>query len=510
KTSFIPGINRMQLTMKGVSYWSYKLYEEELLDSIIGGVFVQRPVDQDVSNLYINIHSDYAYKIEEYINQIIITFHEVDLQKQQKSYYAILNAYDEYEKGAFGNEFEMSPTICTNKENILLLSKPYESYEKAKEFTKNNSALLDTVVPGKKFSIVELDNTGLPNFSEEAGLIEIANTPIGMRDDEALSFVPLIVNGRFLGYDNTYTTYTYAQPNVILGDQEGDVFRFEYLYQSDVEGVSKEKIMEQQFSSINSAQFSHDSKYVAFIEQNDVLRMLQILSLEDGRLYIPAEDSFGIDTASFAWADDKNVLYAINGEFQSKQLLSYDLTNPDDVQVKGIFEQEFSESILQMKGNKIYYADRDPESLTSQICVVDIETGNVDKIADGYSFLLSPDGSKLLINDVEMINSMESYRLRYIDIESGTETIIQIGQTISDVTWSTHGERVYYSVYRDAGWDNPYPNALYYYDLNKKQSVYMMDIVSSALYASQNDDEVLMMCIFTYQKQPIPITYIVK
>ena len=238
--------------------------------------------------------------------------------------------------------------------------------------------------------------------------------------------------------------------------------------------------------------------------------MLQILSLEDGKLYIPAEDSFGVDTASFAWADDENILYAINGEFQSKQLLSYDLTDPNNVKVQGIFEQEFSESILQINGNKIYYADRDDESLSSKICMLDIDTGDVTKIANGYTFLLSPDGEKLLINDTEVIDGTEIYRLRYIDINTNEEKLIQSGQIISDVTWSASGERIYYSVYKDNGWDDPYPNALYYYEIDTNQSVYMMDMVSGALYPSNRDDEVLLMCIFTYQKQPIPFTYIVK
>ena len=54
------------------------------------------------------------------------------------------------------------------------------------------------------------------------------------------------------------------------------------------------------------------------------------------------------------------------------------------------------------------------------------------------------------------------------------------------------------------------PNAQYYYDIAQKKSVYMMDMVTGALYPSITDEEVLLMCIFTYHNRPIPITYIIK
>lgn len=205
----------------------------------------------------------------------------------------------------------MNPTICMDKENILLISEPFSNMDKAQQFVDENDNVLDTLVPGKQFSVVELNDNSLPTFSQEQGIQEIASTPIGFRDDHTLSFEPLIINGRFLGYDRDNTEYIYAQPNVILGDQEGDSFAYEYLYKGDARKTVQTRLLENQFSSLNSAMFSYDSNYIAFIEQNDVLRTLQILSLVDGKLYVPAEDSFGIDTASFAWADDENVLYAI-------------------------------------------------------------------------------------------------------------------------------------------------------------------------------------------------------
>ena len=509
-TSFIKGINRMVLTMEGVSYFSYKIYEQEIQSSFVNGIFAQRPVDTALSKLYLNIGSDYAYKAEAYKNQIVITLHKVAQSQQDKSFYVTLNAYDQFADGYLDESFPMMPTMCTDGENILMISKPFSSKEQSQEYIEQNKGYLTGVLAGKKFSIQELLPGQLPEFSVEGGLEEVAGTAIGYKDGAELTFDPLIVNGRFLCYNHDGTAFVYAQPNTIYGDQEGDSFSFEYLYIERNGSGLTERLLENQFSSITGAQFSHDSKYLAFIEQNDVLRKLHILSLSDGKLYVPADDSFGSVTASFVWNETRDILYAINGEFQSKQLLSYDLTDPDNVKVKGVFEQEFSESILQIKGNTLFYADRSAEGTDSEICAVDIGSGTCQKVADGNNFMLSPDGRHMLINDVDTSEGREVYRIRYINLDTYEETVIFSGELINNITWSYAGERIYYSVYTAAQGNDEFPYALYYYDIESGETVYVMDTIVSALYPSVNDDEVLLMCIFTYKNQPVPVTYTVK
>ncbi len=508
--SFIEGINRMVLSFEGVSYYSYKLYDNETDNPMLGGIFAQRPVNTDLSYLYININNDYAYKAQEFNNQIIVTIKKVTESNEQKAYYVTLNAFDEYEAGYLDENFDIKPTLCRDKENIILISKPLINYEDALNYVNYNNDKLTGLLAGKKFVITELENSSLPEFSEESGYEEISQTPIGFKNGDSMNFPVLITNGRFLCFSNDGKSFVYAQPNTIYGEQEGDSLSFEYLYIQNISSGQSSRLMDIQFSSVTDARFSSDSKYLAYIEQKDVLRQLQILSLEDGKLYIPEEDSFGIDTASFVWDDNKNILYAINGEFQSKQLLSYDLTDPDNVVVSGVFEDEFSESILQIYGDKIYYANRTGEGTDSEICAVDIKNGQCSKIAEGNSFLLSPDGKNIVVSDVYVEGDKEIYRLRCYLIEEQTEYLIYSGELINNVTWSKDGGRIYYSVYSDNVENDQYPYSLYYYDVLDNQSYFMMNTIASALYHGTSDDEVLLMCIFTYKNRPIPVTYQVK
>ena len=142
--------------------------------------------------------------------------------------------------------------------------------------------------------------------------------------------------------------------------------------------------------------------------------------------------------------------------------------------------------------------------------IYDITTGDVIKVADGNTFLLSPDGKHIVVSDIQTIDGQEIYSLRCIDLINNDEMLIYTGQIIHNMTWSTHGARLYYSIYKDTQPDAAYPYELYYYDVQTEQSVYIMDMITSALYPSTVDYEVLLMCIFTYKNQPIPITYIVK
>jgi len=113
KTSFVKGVNRMVLTMESVSYFSYKIYEEEIANSAINGIFAQRPVDTDESRLYINIDTDYAYKIEELKNQIIISIHKVTGTGDKKLYYVALDAFYEYEEGDMHGQRKYTSYIKT-------------------------------------------------------------------------------------------------------------------------------------------------------------------------------------------------------------------------------------------------------------------------------------------------------------------------------------------------------------------------------------------------------------
>ncbi len=508
KMSHYEGVDRMVIRLEGLAYWTYRIYQEELQNPIIQGVFHQEPVDSNYTYIYVNTQDDYTYKTEEVDNRLVITIDKV-AQESNKNFYVTLNAFSEYENGAIQSDSQMTPSLCDNGENIILISPPMATKAEAEKFLEDHRGIFNKVAASKELQVVELENNQLPTYNEDM-LYRLAHYPIGQQDGMNKTFEALTVNGRFLCWNSIYDQYAFVKPFVIEGAQEGDVYKYDQLWHGSK--VSEEApLTEAKLDSLLVAEYSYRSDYVAFIDQNKSMRMLNILSVKDGKLFVPSEDGFGIDTASFVWAEDSNVLYAITGENDSKQLQTYDMTNPNDVKVGAIVEQEFAESALAMDDGYIYYSRRGPEDISARIYQLNTRNGRTKEIAQGFSFKLSPDGQSLLIYDIEEKDDSEEYRLYSLDIATKEQNIIHTGQnSIEDYIWSREGKRVYYTIFRNAGWEAQYPSALYYYDVNEKKSVYKMDMISGGLYPADKDDEVLVMCLYTEQNKSIPVTYIVK
>ena len=237
--------------------------------------------------------------------------------------------------------------------------------------------------------------------------------------------------------------------------------------------------------------------------------MLQIADTDTGNIYIPADDGFGIDTSSFVWSTIDNRLFAITGDKNSKQLLCYDLQSEANPTVCALTEEEYMESSLCLFGDSIYYLRPDTDSLKTSIYRANIETGHGARLLQGNSFALSPDGENVLVNDMQYDN-VDEYSF-YIYVNSANEKhIIESGKMIMDYAWSPDSTRVYYTVYKNAGWEEEFPLQLYYYDITTLESHYVMDMITGALYTAQQADEVLVMSIFQLQDKPITITYKVK
>lgn len=508
QTSYIEGLDRLVIKLDKLAYWTYRLYDDELDNYIVNGIFHQKPVGGDSTYLYICIKDDFAYKIDEYKNQLIITLAHIEEQPSY-AWYVLANAYQEYEDGLIGEQTELYPILCNDGSSKVLISRPMQTRDEAEAFIEQKLEAMNNAAPGKSMSVVQLSNNQLPSYSAVEELAEIVNTPIGQIDNELKLFPTLIVDGRFLAWDRSYEKYLFAKPFTISGAQEGDYYKYEQIW--EYRGSDSKALLDYTFSSILDAKYSYDGKYVAFIDQNENMRMLYVYSIEDGRLYIPAEDGFGVDTASFTWANDKNVLYAITGEYSSKQLMCYDMS--DIGTVYALAEQEFPESDLYYHNGFLFYSSLDALTLSKDIMRIDTATGEITRVSAGYSFELSPDGSKIAINDIVENDGRESGRLTYIEMDftgSVAEHVISTGQTIMDVAWSRNGKRLYYTVYRNAGWMANFPYALYYYDIDSDSNVYVMDMTNGTLYKSNNDTSILVMRLYPGQNKQIPVTYIVK
>ena len=503
---YVQGVDRMIVKLDGISNWTYRIYDDEIQSSkVIKGILKQEPIDGGSFYLYISTKDDYTYRVDTEANKIEITFNHIE-EIESYDYYIKINAFVEYQNGYFTNA-DFYPCLSNDGINGVLLSKPFDTLDEAQAYLDSNKEAFDESIPSKEISIIYLGNNELPEYNYQNQLEQIINNPIGIKNDEAIVGVPLITEGRFLCWSKGKETFVYAKPHTLLGSQVGDSYSYEEIcIRTKDEDI---KLLDQQYTSILNASYSYDNRFIAFIDQNDETRMLQIVDIETGNVYVPADDGFGIDTSSFVWSNTDNRLYAITGKHDSKQLLCYDMRNMYNISVYGLAEEEYMESSLNMYDENIYYLKANPDDLTTDIYKVNIETGKTTKLLSGNSFMLSSDGDNLVVNDMQYDN-VDDYSFYLYDVESKEQYPIECGKMIMDYTWSNNNTRVYYTVYKNAGWEEEYPLSLYYYDVKEKRSYYVMDMITGALYPAFDDKQVLIMSIYQLQDKQITITYQVK
>ncbi len=502
----IDGVDRMVIKLDGVTAWTYKIYEDEIQNNkVVKGVLKQEPISGSSFYLYISTNDDYRYNVETKENKIIITCRHIDEAESYK-YYIKINSFLEYENGDFIT-YDFYPCLSRDGANGVLLSSAFETLEDAQEFLGTIQDEITKHVAEEDISVIYLGNNELPEYDYENQLEQIINNPIGVNGENYIVGEPLITEGRFLAWNDGGNEFVYAKPITILSSQQGDAYSYEEIWIRTNDGDVR--LTDQQFTSVLSAAYSYDGRYIAFINQSDETRMLLIADKNTGNLYVPADDGFGIDTSSFVWSNNENKLYAITGERDSKQLLCYVLKTLGDPEVCAVTEEKYMESSLYMFDENIYYLKVDETTQITSIYKSDAETGHAVKYLQGNSFMLSPDGGSILVNDMQFDNAQE-YLFYIFDSTSGVKYIIETGKMIMDYTWSKNGERVYYTVYKNAGWEEEYPLELYYYDTRLMKSFYVMDMITGALYTAHEDGSVLIMSIFQLQDKQITITYQVK
>ncbi|MBN2879742.1 MAG: PD40 domain-containing protein [Clostridia bacterium] len=504
--SHIEGVDRMVIRLDGISNWSYKIYEEELESSnIVQGILRREPIGSSSLYLYISTIDEYSYRAESSANKIVITLNHINETEEYK-YYIKINAFEEYKNGYFvSNDFY--PCLSSDGKNGVLLSKPFDTKEEVDAYLDSRRTEIESIIDGSEISIELLGSNQLPEYDYEDQIQQIISSPIGSKGGEEIIGTPLITGGRFLSWSNDRKSFVYAKPYNILGSQVGDVYSYEELWIRNKDGDFN--LSSQKYTSILSADYSYDNKFIAFIDQNDETRMLQIVNTETGGIYLPSDDGFGIDTSSFVWSANDNRLYAITGERDSKQLLCYDMRMLSNISVYAMTEEEYMESSLNLHDTSIYYLQAGEGNLTTDIYKADTETGHSSKILSGNSFMLSGDGKYLLINDMQQSDGAE-YAFYIYDTETKEKQLIESGNMIMDYTWSPDSSRVYYTVYKSAGWDEKYPLELYYYDIKKHESIYMMDMITGALYPADQENRILVMSIFQMQDSQITVTYQVE
>lgn len=497
-TQWYPGVNRLAVKLEGVSFWEYRVYEDEIQDTVVQGMFHQSPVNDAAGWFYLQLSDDVAYRMEEVGNALRILLRPKGKQPQSQWYFMV-DGFEAFPGNPILGEMSLAPTLSADGSSVVLLSKPFDSEEECQTFLTNNDAVLQRVLPGKTPKVLELTSNTLPEFDLSSELTALANTPIGRKGEEQVKGEVLEGNGRFLCWTPDRSAFVFSRPFYVSDVQDNEMLSYEQLWLSNVETGASALLPDYEFASILSAEYSPDGRYLAFIEQSRTNRSLQVYDTQTQQLMSAAEEGFGVDTPSFCWDSDKPVLYAITGEGEWLQLMSYDLT-VETSRVKVLEEAGCQEGALLYHGGKLYLTQTSEDSQETSIKSFDLATGEHADVCAGYAFDLHGDL-------MAVAEDGAATRFSIYNLADGTSTSICEDQDVVDFVWDVSGKAVYYIVYRDTEGEESYPMALYRYDLENATSTAIMDMVSGALYPASGEDACVMVYIYTQRREAVPASY---
>jgi hypothetical protein len=510
QTRYLPGVDRLVLEITGLAFWDYRVYENEINNTLIQGIFKQTPVGTEITRIYFNTRDQFAYRIQSVNHQLFIRLRPLS-EEETVGWYVTVDGFQEYAEGRLPADFDMAPSLCDDLSNKMLISRPFATEEEAQAFVEENQTIFETRLPGKTPALVQLRSNQLPAFDESTELSALANTPIGRADGQERTFPSFIENGRFLCWHPDGATYAFIRPFFLSSNQQDEVYYNEQIWTGSTSGGTPMPLVDYDFTSITAAAYSADGRYLAFIEQTDSARMLEIIDTQTGRVSIAAEEDFGEDTADFVWDERMPRLYAIAGGAEGMQIMCYDLSAGENAATVYAMEEEaFTEGEIGMGGDRLFFTQMNPDTVGGSIFSYDINTGERAQIAAGFSLAVSPDGQRMAVTGIvtDEETGAQGYCLQVVEADGTAQTIAENQGVVVDCAWSLNGWRLYYTLHHDASQlEEAYPLGLYCYDIATGQSRYLMDAVTGALYPDSAEDSVLMMVLYNQMGRSIPITY---
>lgn len=517
-TQWIQGLNRLVLSISGLYYWDYRVYEDELQDTPIIGVFKQTPVNNDVTKLYINLKDNVAYKVEEQKNYMLIYLRALP-ETERTDYYVVLNAFDEYSEGKIQDTEGLLPTLCSDKTNVMLISKPFPTSDEANAFLEEKKKSLMPDLPDKIAAVQKLKNTQLPDYDAKGVLAAYANAPVTKTKGVQSPAPVFITNGRILCWKPDGTAYVYVTPFFLGGSGGTEATRYEKLYMNTVNSTTPTLISNIEYTDIGSAEFSDDGRYLAFLEEGDGdnSRTLYIYDYNGNldQVATAAEAGFGVDTASFTWGSgtDAHTLYAITGEGDMLELMSYTIQDSGEPKVDTLVENAFTEGEMGYYDGKVYYSQYDSEdsnSSKSGIFTYDLATRAINRVSTGTDFLMNRKSGEMAVLYTDSTDN-SICDLKIYDPGSKLEKPVAHNKPITDYTWSGDGSTLYYTFDRNVPdkQKDPFVLSLNQYNTLTGDTSEITDTVDGLLASSDKSSEVLLIVTYTQDEEnsAVPITY---
>ncbi len=443
---------RLMIKLHDMSFWDYEEKSTWEFSDTVLGLFREVPANDNTLIIYIQLSCGAEYNVEESEGDLIIRL-SPGVRNEEQKYFCLSNSFSEYQDGTWPRSVEMTPVLCIDLNNVLLVSKPFDTEEEANAFKEAADEALKDVLPNNEVYVAQLGKDILPDFLSKDYSAAVGKSVV-MKQGVLMDTPLLLPNGKYLASASDGRIAFSRR----YGSDRPDIYPFsEKLWILDTNG-RMQNIEVHDFYSIEEAAFSPDGNYLGILDISVQDRVLYVYDFTSGELINLGEEGF-CDTAALAWSDENNTLFAMTG-YEPVQLMSCRFFPDGTFTVETIDDSLSSAGKLGVSQGRLFYAENTGSSGTIY------QLDNKREVTRGTNFTFSPDGKTMLVLEEASSETEEVLTsLKLCDIETGESSYIVKDANISGFYFSVNGSKVYYmdaSVSEPAG---EYGYGLFSYDI---------------------------------------------
>jgi WD40 repeat protein len=502
RASLLPFPQRLRVTF-AADYWDYEASDDWYRDSLVGGSFRSANSGEDTLSIYFQLTGAVAASFEETGNRLLITLTPKE-KSAEESYFVGLNAFEEWGQNLIPEDLDLTPTLCADLSNIILISKPFSTQESAQNFADRVRDAIVSVAAAKNPYVFALESGSLPEYNATVDLQEVNRKLILEVDGQGKTLPVLVENGRYLC---TAPDGSILYARSYFPDSEGDSpdTQVERIWMIGGDETKTELDLPN-FSYVETAAFSSDGKYLAILDTSMLTKILYVFDTQTGDLKNLGEEGFGDVTSSFVWDRERNIIYAMTGHGDMR-LMRYDFGAPAGSRISFMEELPGAESAVATDGVSLYFAD--PSAGTfGEIYAIDIVSGTRTLVAQGISFKLSPDGNTLASLAPSSSGVPDLFDLWVTNLSSGEAALVMDAIFVEDYAFGMDSDNLYFTTSTYEGIPAGYHNAFLRFSVANGSTELIGYSTTEMIRRGSAKNEMYLIDFFDAQTETFYVTYI--
>ena len=463
---------RLAIRIGMLEHTDYLLNKSGLNSGLISGSFSVSGVQNDSYTLYFQLNSNAMYAVSASEGTLTVTLRPlaapetpkqtpddnsdnpvIDVSAAKKAadgeaYYVVANAFDMYRSGTLNCGNDMTPTLSSDMETILLISAGQSSKGDAQRLM--DKLLASDGAVSAQWSIVRLKYGELPAYEsgmEYLAAYDIAPYRVNGKQEQGSI---IISDGLALSVTPDKSACLYSKRIKEYSDG-GETIEYEQLWLCGYSSGSR-AFSKYQFEQIVSAAFSPDGRRLAVLEMAGESAHLYVFDVDSRDLITDLSAvGFGDTISAYCWDSMGGRLFSIGGSGEIS-VHQYDFNVPDeakrhsDVDKKGC-----DEGMIGFADGEVYFVETTMEN-DGAIYSIKPEGGSRRVFISGDNFSISPDSRYMAytLSGGDAAGTKAS-SFAYIDMQTGDVTEITRGFNVFNFMWSLDGKKIFYFENRLSG-----------------------------------------------------------